>query len=69
MPGGAIKPNEDRSIIAESNRIGPPLQAIYRDQYKLILNRGTGRSRSSTWTKTPASSRTCSATRNPTRRI
>ena len=42
MPGAAVKPIP-RPIIAELNRVGDPLQAIYRDQYKLILNSTTGK--------------------------
>lgn len=42
MPGAAIKP-ANRPIIAELNRVGDPLQAMYRDKYKLVLNTATGK--------------------------
>lgn len=41
MPGAAIKP-ASRPLVAELNRFGDPLQALYRDQYKLIINTATG---------------------------
>jgi len=41
MPGASIKP-ASMPIVAEDNRIGDPLQALYRGQYKLILNIATG---------------------------
>jgi len=41
MPGAVVKPRE-RAIIAELNRIGDPLQAIYSGDYKAILNRVNG---------------------------
>ena len=41
MPGASVKP-ASRPIVAEDNRIGNPLQAMYRGQYKLILDVATG---------------------------
>ncbi len=41
MPGAVIKPMA-RPIVAELNRIGDPLQAIYSGDYKLILDKITG---------------------------
>jgi arylsulfatase A-like enzyme len=41
MPGAVVKPVE-REVVSELNRIGDPLQAIYRDQYQLILNITSG---------------------------
>jgi len=43
MPGAVVKPMASRAIIAELNRIGDPLQALYRNEYKLILNRTTAK--------------------------
>ncbi len=41
MPGAAIKP-ANRTIVAELNRSGNPLQAIYSGNFKLILDRLSG---------------------------
>jgi arylsulfatase A-like enzyme len=41
MPGASVNP-ASRPIIAEDNRIGDPLQALYRGQYKLILDITSG---------------------------
>jgi len=41
MPGAVVKPAA-REVVAELNRIGDPLEALYRDQYKLILNITSG---------------------------
>ena len=42
MPGAVIRPFP-RPVISELNRIGPPLQCIIKEPYKLILNTQSGK--------------------------